>query len=369
MRFRLSVGMALSLILGCGQARADVPPKPGMTITEPGKHAIPAGFYRLRTAVKLPGRSPDWDYLAFDQARARLFIARRDAGLWVFDTRRQKLLTRIALTRGAGAALIIQSLNRGFSTNEDGTTTVFRLSDLRAIRRIKFADDADAASYDPVTGRIAFVSADSQSITLIDARSLNIVGRVHLDAKKADASVGDGAGHFLVNERDNDKIAKIDAASGAIIAEWPTTGCSQPTGLAFDQVHQRAFIGCRGKAPVLAVLDAASGAVIQTLALGRGNDGVVFDPDRHRIITTNGIEANIAIFQQEDADHYRLEQAVTTRPNARTIAYDVATRQIFTVTAEGVVNPAAPINSGPSSFYPNAYYDGTFTVLTYAETE
>jgi hypothetical protein len=334
---------------------------------EDAKAPIPAGFYRLAAAVKLPGKAPDWDYLAHDAARGHLFIARRAAGLWVYDTRHQRLIARIAQTTGAGAALLLPALGRGYSTNEDGSTTVFSLATLKPLRRVKFAADADAASYDPVTGRIAFVSADSQKITLVDARTLVVAKQVSLTAKKADASVGDGAGHILLNERDRNMLALIDAATGTVAAEWPTTGCTQPTGLAYDAERHRAFIGCRGAKPVLAVLDTQSGTVVQTLDLGRGNDGVFYDPARRRIVTTNGVEGNIVVFHQDDADHYRLEQVVTTRPSARTMAYDMRTARIFTVTAEGVVNPAQRVNTGPSAFYPNAYYGGSFTVLTYAQ--
>lgn len=199
----------------------------------------------------------------------------------------------------------------------------------------------------------------------MDARSLAVVGHVDLEAKTAEASVADGAGSILLNERDRNMVARIDAASARGTAEWPTTGCTQPTGLAYDGANHRAFIGCRGSKPVLAVMNTDSGAIVATLGLGRGNDGVAYDRKHHRIITTNGVEGNIAIFHQDDADHYRLEQAITTRPSARTMAYDATAERIFIVTAEGVVNPAQPVNAGPSAFYPNAYYDNSFMVLTH----
>lgn len=328
--------------------------------------SAPAGFYRLQSAVKLPGKSPDWDYLAYDAARHHLFIARRAAGLWVFDTASNRLIRKISNTAGAGAATLIPKLNRGFSANEDGSTTVFDLTTLAPIKRVKFADDADAGSYDAITGQIAFVSADSRKLTFVDAQTLTIRATVALAAKKADASAADGSGRILLNERDRNMVAQIDIATAKITAEWPTTGCTQPTGLAVDTVHHRAFIGCRSNAPVLDVMNTDTGQVVATLPLGRGNDGVIFDAARARVITTNGIEGNIVIFHQDDPDHYRLEQAITTRPNARTMAYDYTRGRIFSATAEGVVNPAEKINTGPSAFYPNAYYDNSFVVLTYA---
>lgn len=346
-------GMAVALAF-CSAAHAEDKPR------------IPAGFFRLSAVARLPGASPDWDYLGYDTKREHLFIARRDDGLWVFDTRRSRLLARMPRSKGAGAALILPELGRGYSTNEDGSTTMFDLATLKVLRRAKFAEDADAASFEPVTGRIAFVSADSQQVSFVDPRSLKLVGKVKLDTKKADASAADGQGNILLNERDRDMIVRIDAASAKVTAEWPVTGCSQPTGMAVDTARHRAFIGCRSAKPVLAVMNIDTGRVVQTLDIGHGNDGVTYDAARHRIITTNGIDANIVIIHQDDADHYHFEQAITTRPEARTMAYDSKNQRIFTVTAEGVVNPAEKINTGPSKFYPNAYYDGSFVVLTYA---
>lgn len=329
------------------------------------KAKIPDTFYRLQSAVILPGVSPDWDYLAYDAPRHRLFIARRGAGLWAFDTSTHRIERLVPGTLDAGAAVLVPELGRGFTTNEDGSTTVFNLDTLRSIGRIKFANDGDAASYDPVTGRIAFISAESRVITFVDAQSLKILGHLAVESEKLDASVADGGGAFLINERDRNMVAKVDAKTMKILAEWPTTGCSQPTGLAIDAAKHRAFIGCRGAAPVMAVMDTIDGHIVSTLPLGRGNDGVVWDATRRRIIATNGIEANILVYRQDDPDHYRMEQAIATRPNARTIAFDSALQKIFTVTAEGVVNPSEPVNTGPSQFYPNAYYDNSFVVLTY----
>lgn len=330
------------------------------------KDAIPARYFRLQSAVTLPGADPDWDYLAYDRQHARLFIARRDAGLWVFDTRKQQIIRKIAQTKGAGATLLLPDLNRGFAINEDGSLTAFDLTSLAPLKRVRVAEDADAASYDPVSGRIAVVSSDSRKVTFVDPRSLDVIGTIALETARADGSTADGRGAILLNERDRNSVLKIDARTMKIQAEWPIAGCSQPTGIAYDAAAHRAFIGCRGEHPVLAIVDGDNGATILTLPLGRGNDGVVFDAPRKRIFTTNGVDANLVIFHQDDDDHYRMEQAVTTRPQARTMAYDPDRQRVFSVAAEGVLDPAKTANSGPSVFYPNSHFANTFVVLTYA---
>ena len=352
------------IALGTGAALTAIALNPSLALAQ--KDAIPTSFFRLQSAVKLAGADPDWDYLAYDQSRERLFIARRDAGLWVFDTHKQRLIRKIALTNGAGATLLLPALNRGFAINEDGSVTVFNLASLAPLKRVHLADDADAASFDPVSGRIAVVSSDSRKVTFVDPRSLVAVGVVALETARADGSVADDRGAILLNERDRNAVLKIDARTMKIEAEWPITGCTQPTGIAYDPATHRAFIGCRGEHPVLAIVDGDSGSTIMTLPLGRGNDGVVFDAKHKRIFTTNGVDANLVIFRQDDADHYRVEQAVTTRPQARTMAYDPDRQRVFSVAAEGALDPAKPANSGPSAFYPNGHYADSFVVLTYA---
>lgn len=340
---------------------------PSLALASPA--AVSPQYFRLQSAVVLPGPDPDWDYLAYDTSNDRLYIARRDAGLWVFDTRKQRLIRKIGSTTGAGAALLLPTLNRGFSINEDGSITAFDLTTLALIRRAKIAADADAASYDPVSGRIAVVSSDSRKVTFVDPHSLAVIGIVALETAKADGSAADGQGAILLNERDRNALLKIDAKTMKVMAEWQITGCMQPTGIAYDKVTHRAFIGCRGEHPVLAILNADSGSTIMTLPLGRGNDGVVFDAARKRIFATNGVDSNLVIFRQDDADHYRMEQAVTTRPQARTMAYDPTRQRVFSVAAEGVLDQTKPANLGPSAFYPNTHFANTFVVLTYAPSK
>ncbi len=114
------------------------------------------------------------------------------------------------------------------------------------------------------------------------------------------------------------------------------------------------------------MLDAASGKVVATPLIGRGNDGVVFDPETHKVYASNGVDANIVIYDQVDPNTYKLEAAVGTRPLARTMALDPASKKVYTVTAEGMVDPAQPVNRAAAPFYPNRYFDDTFTLLTYS---
>jgi DNA-binding beta-propeller fold protein YncE len=326
----------------------------------------PPQFYRLETAATLRSASPDWDYLTLDESRGYLFIGRRADGVTVYDLKAKKVVRTLEKSDDANAVVLVPEFDRGYTTNGDGSTTVFQLSTLRLIERIKFGEDADSGFYDPITRQIAFTMGDSQKVAFLDARTGKLLGDLALDSKKLDGTAPDGEGNLFMALRDRNAVAKIDVAGRKLLALWKTEGCEQPTAVAYDRADRRIFIGCRGTRPVLAVMDAGSGKVIGTWEIGRGNDGVIYDAGARRVYTSNGIDANLVIYDQLDADTYRLAEATTTRPYARTMALDRKTKRVYLVTAEGTADPEKKINKAVAPFYPNRYYPDTFTVLTFA---
>jgi len=323
-------------------------------------------FYRIESAVVMKSAAPDWDYLTFEPKRSYLYIARREEGVAVYDTAAKKHVRTIANSSEANATTLVSDLDRGYTTNEDGSTTVFQLSTLKTLKRIKLAEGADSAVYETVTKRLAFTIGDAKQIIFFDPQTDTVVGKVDLPGMKLEHPVADGEGRIFVAERDRDSIARIDAKQPRLLDEWKVEGCQEPNGLAYDRTNRRLFIGCRGKgkAPLLAVMDAESGRVVATTEIGRGNDGVVYDAETRKIYTSNGVDANLVVLDQVNADTYQLAEATTTRPYARTMALDPRTKKVYLVTAEGTVDPAKKVNRSVAPFYPNTYFADTFTLLT-----
>lgn len=337
-----------------------------LAITALGAAAQAQPFYHLESAVTLKAAEPEWDYVTLDEARGYLFIGRRGDGVTVYDVNAQKIVRNIDKSEDANSTTLVPEFDRGYTTNGDGSTTVFQLSTLKLIDRIKFGEDADSAFYDPVTRQLAFTMGDSGKIAFVDARSGKITGELPIDSKKLDGTVPDGQGNLFMALRDRNLVVRIDVAQRKMTGQWNTAPCEQPTGIAFDKAGKRIFVGCRGKNPVLAVLDSDSGKVVTTLEIGHGNDGVVYDSATHRIYTSNGVDANLVIYEQVTPDTYKLVEASTTRPYARTMALDFKTKKVYMVTAEGTADPAKKINKAVAPFYPNRYFPDTFTVLTYS---
>ena len=329
-------------------------------------HAVAATPFRLQSETVLAGARPGWDYLALDAGRGLLFINRRKAGVSVYDVKAREVVATLANSDGSNHTTLAPQFDRGYTTNADGSSTVFRLSDLKTLDRVKLGDDADASFFDPATGQLAFMMGGEKEITLVDGATGKIAGRIPMPSEELEASAPDGAGRLFTAERDRNALAEVDLRTRRLVAEHPLPGCEQPVGVAMDAPNHRAFIGCRGETPVLVVFDTAAGREVTTLPIGHGNDGVVYDAAGRRVFTANGKDSNLVIYDQQSPDRYRLDQAVTTRPFARTLAFDPASQTIYTVTAQGWVDPSKPVNAEAGPFYPNAYFDDTFEVLAYA---
>jgi hypothetical protein len=349
MAFRLAL-LALPVLAGCALARAAA-----------------GEFYRLESALTLQSpNAPDWDYLAFDARRSYLFIARRDDGILVYDVNAKKPVRTLEQSEGGNATVLVPELDRGYVIKEDGTGTAFTLSTLKPIEQLRFGASADNGFYDPVTRQILITMGDERKGAFVDAKTGKVSGTLAIDSGKLESAAPDGQGHFFLALRDRNQVIRIDVRERRIIGTWSPEGCVLPTGLAYDPATQRVFVSCRGDKPILAVLDAQSGRVVARPTIGHGSDGVVFDAQAHRIYSSNGFDGTLVVIAQVDADTYRLSEAITTRPYARTMALDPKTKKVYLVTAEGAVDPSRPWNQATADFYPNVFYKGTFTLLTYS---
>jgi DNA-binding beta-propeller fold protein YncE len=68
------------------------------------------------------------------------------------------------------------------------------------------------------------------------------------------------------------------------------------------------------------VLDTNSGRLIATLPTVQDSDDLYYDSARKRVYVCGG-EGYISVFQQDDADHYKLLAKVQTAIGARTAGY------------------------------------------------
>ena len=322
--------------------------------------------YRLESATVLPSTATDWDYLAFDAARSYLFIARRGDGLTVFDVRTNKVVKNVEGTRGANGILLLPQFDRAYVVNTDGTMTTIALSTLTLLKWEQLDEGGlNGIIYEPTTQEIHVITAlrpKTSAYYTLDARTGKKLRRTEFDSTKMDTPASDEEGAIYAPMRDRNMLMKLSAKDLSIQQTWPLGPCEQPVAVEYEKSSKRIFIACRGEKPVFIALDPKTGKVVASLPIGRGVDGMTFDHDNKLIATSNGIDANLVVIRQQGPDKYELVESVGTRPMARVLAIDPATRKLFTVTA-GFTWPAAAAGqpAPAASFHPDS-----FTVLTYA---
>ena len=298
-----------------------------------------AGFHTLKS---LPVAGPGgWDYVTLDSAARRLYVPRADR-VMVMDLD-GKPTGEIPGTDGVHGVALVPGLDRGFTSNgRSNTITIFKLSTLEVLSHVKATGEGpDAILFDPFSNRVFSFNGRSKNATVLDARNGAVVGTIPFGHKPEFATT-DNQGHVFVNLEDSAEVAVIDATKLTVEKRWSLAPIEDPTGMAIDLKHQRLFIVGRNK--LMAVVDAKSGKVVATPAIGSGADAAAYDAELGLAFSSNG-EGTLTVLRQEGPDKYTPMAAVPTRKTARTMALDEKTHRIYLPAADFSPAPAPTLDA------------------------
>ena len=188
------------------------------------------------------------------------------------------------------------------------------------------AKDPDNGAFDPVRGLyysgVGTKGTMDGSIEIVDTRAAKLVASIPMHGVDPAGIVLDPSGNRLyvgmgdvVNGESVCKV--IDTEKREVIAEWPITGGPQPHVAVLDLPHHRLLFGSRlqgghqGEPGKLVVMNSDNGKVIQVLDSVGGADELFFDAPTKRIYFS-GSTGTLAVFKQDDPDHYELLGKVPT---------------------------------------------------------
>jgi DNA-binding beta-propeller fold protein YncE len=311
--------------------------------------------YKLKQKFVLGGDG-GWDYLTYDPAGHRLFIA-RSTRVMVVDPEKGSVLGEIPNTPGVHGVALAQDLGKGFTSNgRENTVTVFDLKTLKEVAKIKLdAENPDAIMYDAATKRVFTFNGRSHNATAIDAVKNSVIANIALDGKP-EFAVADGKGTVFVNIEDKSELTSIDARNAKVLNTWPLLPCEEPSGLAMDQKGRRLFAGCHNK--IMAVINADTGKVLTTVPIGQGVDANRFDSGTRLAFSSNG-DGTLTVVHQDSPDTYSVVENADTQRSARTMALNPKTHEIYLVAAE--IEEAPPANQGERPR--RTMKPGSFTLL------
>ncbi len=322
--------------------------------------SLAAAFAPSKYEVKqkyVLGGDGGWDYLTYDSTGKRLFIS-RGTHVMVVDPSKGSVIGDIPGTGGVHGIALAQDLGKGFTSDgRDNTVTVFDLKTLKETAKIKIegGQNPDAILYDPASQRVFTFNGRSNNATVIDAAKGTVVATIPLDGKP-EFGAADGKGKVFVNIEDKSELTAIDAKKAVVLNTWPLAPCEEPSGLAMDQKHRRLFAGCHNK--MMAVVDADSGKVIATPAIGQGVDANAFDADQQLAFSSNG-DGTLTVVHEDSPDKFTVVENAETQRSARTMALDTTNHDVYLVAAEFDEAPPAKEGERPR----RTMKPGSFTLL------
>jgi DNA-binding beta-propeller fold protein YncE len=319
-----------------------------------------AAPYHLLATIPIGGEG-GWDFLATDPAGERLYVT-HGTQLGVIDLKTKKLIGSVPGTPAAHGIAVVPSAGRGYvSCGRNNYCVVFDLKTLQNLGTLPTGPKPDAVFYDAFSQRVFAFSNEGGHSTVLDARTGKVVGTAALGGD-VEVPATDGKGHIFVNLEDKSQVIEFDAKSLAVLHRYPLAPGEEPTGLAFDPKNNRLFSGCANEK--LIVTDSKTGRQVAVLPIGKGVDGVAFDPATNNIISTNGGDGTMTVIHQDSPTKYTVMATVPTAQGARTVVMDPTTHHLFTCTADLGPTPAATTAQPKPR---PAIVPGTFRVLEFGK--
>ena len=297
---------------------------------------------RRVAAIDLPGPGGKrFDYLTIDPEDHYLISAHLAADqTYVIDLGTNKVVATIADTPGAEGVEYVSELKKFYTSNaHDNTIGVVELQQMKVVKKLKTEAKPDGSAYAAPFHKLYVSDERGKAEAVVDVTKDEIVKTLHFDSETGMPQYDPVARKVYVNLQDQDIFAVIDPATDDVVGRYPVGKCKGNHGMALDPEHHRAFLSCEGN-ELMTVVDLDKKTAIAFLPLPGGPDVIKFDPGLRRIYVACYSGA-IAVFHQDDADHYRKLEDFRVQHAVHTVAVDLNTHKLYTPEQEEDGKPVA----------------------------
>ena len=274
----------------------------------------------LTGAVPLPNVKGCIDHFGFDPVHNWLFVsALGNNSEEIIGIGAQTVVHTISGVPVPQGVAYSPETNKLFVGSDEGKLYVYDGTTFDLITAIDFGDDVDNR-YDAAEKRLYVGYGDEKTgaIGMVDAATnKRLDDEFKLGAHPESFQLAALGPNIYVNLPDLKQIAVINRSTHSITRLPINFERNFP--MALDEPDHRLFVATRTP-PQLAVFDTNSGRLVVTLPAVQDSDDLYYDSARRRVYIPGG-EGYISVFQQDDADHYRLLAKVQTAIGARTAGY------------------------------------------------
>jgi DNA-binding beta-propeller fold protein YncE len=297
---------------------------------------------RRVAAIELPGPGGKrFDYLTIDPDDDYLISAHLAADqTYVIDLATNKVVATVTDTPGAEGVEYVPELKKFYTSNaHDNTIGVVDLRQMKVVKKLKTEAKPDGSAYAAPFHKLYVSDERGKAEAVVDVTKDEIVKTLHFESETGMPQYDPVARKVYVNLQNQDIFAVIDPATDNVVGRYPVGKCKGNHGMALDPEHHRAFLSCEGN-ELMTVFDLDKKTAIAFLSLPGGPDVIKFDPGLRRIYVACYSGA-IAVFHQDDADHYRKLEDFRVQHAVHTVAVDLKTHKLYTPEQEEDGKPVA----------------------------
>lgn len=328
-----AVSLAICVVFAAQSPAQQPAPKEYVNRQAPMEHMT--GLLRLVETIPIPTEG-FMDHLTYDLKNQHLFLsAENNKKVVVIDLKTGKVIHETPVGGDPRKPFFDAKNNLLWVDLGDNTVVALDGTTFEIAKTIELTGGKNAPSRDPDNGAfddakgLYYVAVRTRvegmkegSIEIIDTKAGKLIGSIKMDgqepagialdpvANRLYAGMGD-----IVNGESVVKV--VDLTKREIVAVWSTAGGPQPHVAGLDAEHHRLFMGSRlggghnvdpGK---LVIINTDNGKVVQTLDATGGGDEIFYDAPSKRIYYS-GSTGTLAVFHEDDPDHFRMLGKVPT---------------------------------------------------------
>jgi len=291
----------------------------GLYAQEPSAPEAPRPLV-LTEAIPMLGIQGRFDHFGFDGKNQLIVAALGNNSLEIIDISARVRSHSIAGIPNPQGVVYAPESKKFFAASSHGKLYIYDGATFGLIKTIDFHGDVDNLRYDQANQRVyvGYGEDETGAIGAVDAATNERLPEEYILGAHPESFQLESSGpNIYVNLPDLKQIAVINRKTHAII-RWPMT-LEHNFPMALDEADHRLFVATHEPAR-LAVFDTDSGKTIAILPCVQDADDAYYDAGRKRIYVPGG-EGFISVFEQTDAQHYRLLAKVSSTLGARTAGY------------------------------------------------
>ena len=178
----------------------------------------------------------------------------------------------------------------------------------------------------------AFITETSGGITVIDAETLDVVGRMTPGGSPYGIAANPGAARAYATNFSRNEVHEIDVAARAIVANIPVAG--NPSGIAVNPAGTRIYVihdvapGSQG----VTIFNTENRGPIVTIPTGQGASRIAINPLGTRIFVSNTTSGTVTVI---DAQNNTFLHNIVTPPAPLGMAVDPQGQRLFVAHSTG----------------------------------